>query len=99
MLDSIQELEEYFAQHYTEQDISFGATFTHSTKDYFLPFPPLETAMQKYFYSGRYKELSDPELEILWQKAKRKFFTQRRAGILLGFLVLFIALLSWLVPQ
>ena len=56
-----QKLEEYFAKKYTSKYTEFGGYF------YIKPFWLFsKSPMEKYFSSGQYLELNDPELERLW---------------------------------
>ena len=64
-----QELEEYFAKKYTNKYIEFGGYF------YIKPYNTItKSPMQKYFSSGKYKELNDPKLEVYWRKIKKQEF-------------------------
>ena len=59
-------LEEYFAKKYTKKYTELGGYF------YIKGYKDLsKSPMQKYFSSGRYKELNDPELEIYWKEVKK----------------------------
>jgi len=78
------ELEGYFAKNHTKKYIEFGG--------YFVPlhFTIIRRSpMQKYFYSGKYKELRDEQLEELWLKVRWAEYYEKRIGI--GFILLIIA--------
>jgi hypothetical protein len=60
-------LESYFAKHYTKLYIEFDGQY----KDW-SGTNLFKTPMQNYFSSGKYKELNDPDLEVLWKKTKRE---------------------------
>jgi len=60
------ELEEYFAKTYTKKYTELGGYF------YIKGYKDLsKSPMQKYFSSGRYKELNDPKLENYWKEVKK----------------------------
>jgi hypothetical protein len=78
------ELEGYFAKNYTKKYIEFGGCFVP------LHLTILRrTPMQKYFYSGKYKELQDKHLEELWLKVRWAEYHEKLIGI--GFILLIIA--------
>lgn len=61
-----QELEEYFAKKYTKKYTELGGCYhVRSYKDL------SKSPMQKYFSSGKYKELNDPRLEAYWKEVKK----------------------------
>ena len=64
-----QNLEEYFAKTYTKKYTELGGYFfIKGHKDL------SKSPMQKYFSSGRYKELNDPKLECYWKEVKKHEF-------------------------
>ncbi len=80
-----QELEEYFAKKYTRKYIEFGGYF------YIKPYKRLiKSPMQKYFSSGKYKELNDPKLETYWKEIKKREFYWNIIGIVI--IIIFIVL-------
>lgn len=61
-----QKLEEYFAKKYTKKYTELGGYY------YIKSYKDLsKSPMQKYFSSGKYKELNDPKLEIYWKEVKK----------------------------
>ena len=59
-------LEEYFSKKYPEKYTELGGYY------YIAGYKDLsKTPMQKYFSTGRYKELNDPELESYWMVVKK----------------------------
>jgi hypothetical protein len=94
MPNALYELETYFAQKYTKIYIE---KFNGRYLNYDYPSSLIPTAMQLYFYSGRYKELNDPELNRLWERVKRRrniMFTIVLSLIMMIFIVAVI--LKWL---
>jgi hypothetical protein len=75
-------LEVYFAKNYNRLYIKFGGRYINYSE------PIFPTPMQLYFSSGEYKELDDPELDLLWKKARKE-----RNTILLISAVLIVSLL------
>lgn len=64
-----QALEEYFARKYTKKYTDLGGYL------YIKGYKDLsKSPMQKYFSTGKYKELNDPELENHWQEVKKHEF-------------------------
>ncbi|MDH5394076.1 MAG: hypothetical protein OEY11_12880 [Gammaproteobacteria bacterium] len=64
-----QDLEEYFAKHYTKKYTELGGYY------YIKAYKDLsKSPMQKYFSSGKYEELKDDKLEGYWQEVKRHEF-------------------------
>lgn len=62
-------LEEYFAKEYTKKYTELGGYF------YIKGYKDLsKSPMQKYFSSGKYKELNDPKLESYWKEVKKGEF-------------------------
>ncbi len=72
-----QELEEYFAKQYTKKYIEFGGYF------HIQPVRSLtRSPMQKYFSSGKYKELNDQQLNTLWLAVRwRNYYLNIAAAI------------------
>ena len=67
--DARQALEEYFAKEYTKKYTELGGYF------YIKGYKDLsKSPMQKYFSSGKYKELNDPKLESYWKEVKKHEF-------------------------
>lgn len=61
-----QKLEEYFAREYTNKYTELGGYY------YIKGYKGLgKSPMEKYFSSGKYKELNDPELEAYWKEVKK----------------------------
>ena len=50
--------------------------------------------MQKYFISGKYKELKDPELENYWNEIKKHDVNWFSIGVPVLFIVVLFAYLS-----
>ena len=80
-----QELEEYFSKTYTEKYIEFGSYFYEPSMKALAQSP-----MQKYFTSGKYKELNDPKLESLWKEIKKRELYKNI--FVLGLIILFYIL-------
>lgn len=60
------ELEEYFSKKYPGKYSELGGyLYIKGHKDL------SKSLMQKYFSSGKYKELNDSELEIYWKEVKK----------------------------
>lgn len=79
-------LEVYFAKRYNKLYVDMGGQF----QDYAdLKF--FKTPMQRYFLSGKYKELNDPELEMLWERVK---WQKNIARVITVILVLSIFILA-----
>lgn len=67
-----EQLEEYFAEKYTEKYIELGGYF------YIKPVWPFgKSPMEKYFQSGQYLELNDRQLEKLWEPVKREILYKK----------------------
>jgi hypothetical protein len=66
MANAQYELEIYFAKNYNKLYVKFGGQYI----DYRHPIIP--SPMQNYFSSGKYKELDDPALNLLWKKAQKE---------------------------
>ena len=80
-----QELEQYFANKYAKKYAELGGYFfIKGHKDL------NKSPMQKYFSSGKYKELKDLHLENLWKQVKKREFI--RNIVFLAVIVLFYAL-------
>jgi len=80
-----QQLEEYFSKTYPAKYIEFGGYFF--IKSYKVPGRSL---MEKYFSSGKYKELNDPRLERYWAQIKEKEKIKNIVGV--SIIVLFYLL-------
>ena len=76
-------LEQYFAQNYKDKYIEFDGIF-HDLVEQKIG----KTKMEKYFHSGKYKELNDKKLEELWRKARIEANLKRGAVILLLLVIL-----------
>lgn len=62
-------LEEYFSNKHTKKYTELGGYF------YIKGYKDLsKSSMQKYFSSGKYKELNDPKLEGYWNDVKKSEF-------------------------
>ena len=79
------ELEKYFAKNYTKKYVEFGGYF------HIKPYRTLnKSPMEKYFSSGKYKELNDPILDRYWKEIrKREFFWNITV---IGIIIIFYAL-------
>lgn len=82
-------LEKYFAIKYTKKYIELGGYFY--IKDYKILS---KSPMQKYFISGKYKELQDPELESYWSETKKHDVNWFTIAIPVLFLVVLFAYVS-----
>jgi len=80
-----QVLEEYFAKHYTNKYIEFGAYFHIKPYETFTKSP-----MQKYFSSGKYKELNDEQLDVLWLAVRWRNYYVNIAAIIVFIIILII---------
>lgn len=61
-----QKLEEYFAKEYSKKHTELGGYY------YIKGYKNLsKSPMQKYFSSGKYKELNDPKLESYYKEVKK----------------------------
>ena len=80
-----QELEEYFSKTYPKQYAEFGGYFYAPSMKTLTQSP-----MQKYFTSGKYKELNDPKLDFYWNKIKKRELYKNI--IVLGLIILFYIL-------
>jgi len=82
-----QALEEYFAKAYTKKYTEFGGYF------YIKGYKDLsKSPMQKYFSTGKYKELNDPKLENYWKEVKKHEFKWNIFAVVV--IVLFYVLIS-----
>ena len=80
-----QNLEEYFAKKHTKKYTELGGYFSiKGHKDL------SKSPMQKYFSSGKYKELNDPKLESYWKEVKKHEFKWNIFVVVL--IILFYAL-------
>jgi len=81
-----QQLEEYFSKKYPKKYTELGGYF------YIAGYKDLsKTPMQKYFSSGKYKELNDPELEACWKTVKKSELKWNLFVIVLIILFYFIS--------
>jgi len=80
-----QKLEEYFAKQYTEKYIEFGGYF------HLKPFRTYtKSPMEKYFFSGKYKDLNDPQLEALWLAVRWRNYHLNIAAFIIFIIILII---------
>ena len=89
MLGAENKLEKYFAKNHAAKYAELGGVYI----DYTLAYKV--TPMQKYFSSGKYKELNDNELEKLWKAVSKKI----KIAQLLLFLVIFAGLVYFAILQ
>ena len=91
MSNAQQELEEYFAREHTNKYVEFGGQYENDPSFHFFG-----ARMERYFSSGKYQELEDSHLEILWRRARKEKYKQRSAIII--FLVV-LSLITWVLSN
>ena len=64
MVSAERKLEKYFSKHHPKKYAEVGGSFTVLSME-------ATVRIQKYFTSGKYKELEDPKLNELWAAVEK----------------------------